>query len=273
MHKGWERALVTGASSGIGESFARILAARGTDLVLVARRAVVLDALADEMRDRHGVEVEVIPADLTDADQIRTIEARLMMRDRPIDLLVNNAGGGTPGPGYFFKHDLDLLENQMVLNAVSVMRLTHAALSSMTDLGRGNVIQVSAGVGFYPTPWGATYAASKAFVTSLSRAVEFELAGTDVHVTAVCPGFTRTEAPARNGFNEGNIPKRLWADPEEVVEAALDAAAKGKPMVSPAFVNKVAAAFGSHFPNVMLRAAGKLGPLRKAAEGTQKASV
>jgi short-subunit dehydrogenase len=136
----------------------------------------------------------------------------------------------------------------------------------MTETGRGNVIQVSAGVGFYPTPWGATYAASKAFVNSLSRAVEFELDGTGVHVTSVCPGFTRTEAPARNGFTEKNIPRRLWADPEEVVRAALDAAAASKPLVSPTLVNKVASVFGAHFPNVMLRAAGRLRPLRSAAD-------
>ncbi|MEA2447966.1 MAG: uncharacterized protein QOK47_1603 [Actinomycetota bacterium] len=272
MEAKWERALVTGASAGIGEAFARELAARGTDLVLVARRADLLHRLGEELKGRHGIDVEVMPADLTDGEQLRSVEVRLTFGP-PVDLLVNNAGGGTPGPGHFHAHDPDLLEGQVLLNAVSVMRLTHAALRSMTKAGRGNVIQVSAGVAFYPTPWGATYAASKAFVNSFSQAVDFELAGSGVHITAVCPGFTRTEGPGRNGFSERNIPSRLWADPEEVVLDALTAAADGKSLVSPTLVNKIAATFGSHFPKVMTRAAGKLRPLKKAAEAKEQTSL
>ena len=269
MAQRWERALVTGASSGIGEAFARRLAQMGSDLVVVARRDDLLSALAEDLGERHGVEVEVLKADLTDPSQLREVEDRLVARDRPIDLLVNNAGGGAGlGPGYFFKQDRDGLEEQAFLNALSVLRLTHAALGAMTATGRGHVIQVSAGVAFYPTPWGATYAASKAFVNSFSRAVDHELQGTGVHVTAVCPGFTRTEAPARNGFNESNIPSRLWSDPEEVVDAALAAAANGKPIVSPSLVNKIGASVGGHFPGMMLKAAGRLGPLKAKAQST-----
>ena len=260
----WDRALVTGASAGIGEAFARELAARGTNLVLVARRKDRLHELADELMQTHRIDAEVLVADLTERERLALVEERLGDESAPVDLLVNNAGGGRPGPGAFYGHERDLVENQMILNAVSVLRLTHAALSSMTERDRGAVIQVSAGVGFYPTPWGATYAASKAFVNSLSRAVAFELAGTNVTMTTVCPGFTRTEAPLRNGFNEKNIPSWWWTDPEVVVRDALEGAARGKTVVSPTFVNKANALFGSHFPRVMTRLAGSLKPMKKS---------
>ncbi|HWL65927.1 MAG TPA: SDR family NAD(P)-dependent oxidoreductase [Actinomycetota bacterium] len=260
----WQRALITGSSAGIGEAFARELAAHGTDLVLVARREPLLKELAVELERSHGVSVEVLPADLTDADQCRAVERRLSSPLEPIDLLVNNAGGGDPGAGAFVAHDRDAVEKQAILNALSVLRLTHAALTSMKEQGRGNVIQVSAGVGFYPTPWGATYAASKAFVNSFSQAVDFELGRGDVRVTSVCPGFTRTEAPARLGFSEDNVPRFLWTDPETVVAAALEGAASGKTLVSPTIVNQIASSVGMRVPKVMLKMAGRFRPLRES---------
>lgn len=258
MGRQWQRALITGASAGIGEAFARELAARGTDLVLVARRKEFLEEVAGDVRDRYGVIAEVIVADLTDREQLAEVEARLADEDSPIDLLVNNAGGGEPGAGRFVRHDRDLIENQAMLNAVSVLRLTHAAVGAMTQRGRGNVIQVSAGVAFYPTPGGATYAASKAFVNSFSQAVGLELEKTGVHITTVCPGFTRTDGPKRNGFSEDNIPSWWWTDPDVVVRDALEGARRGKAVVSPTWVNKFNARFGAHFPNVMSKRARKL---------------
>ncbi len=265
MERLWRRALVTGASAGIGEAFARELAARGSDLVLVARRAHLLKQIAEELQERHGVSAEVHVADLTDRSQLAHVEGRLEDETAPIDLLVNNAGGGQTGPGPFVDYDRDLIENQAMLNAMSVLRLTHAALRGMTNRGDGNVIQVSAGVAFYPTPWGATYAASKAFVNSFSQAVDFELRGSGVRITTVCPGFTRTDGPTRNGFTEENIPSWWWTDPEVVVRDALAGAARGKRVVSPTFVNKFNARFGTHFPNAMLRFSGNFRPLRKRA--------
>ncbi|MDQ3985627.1 MAG: SDR family NAD(P)-dependent oxidoreductase [Actinomycetota bacterium] len=257
----WTRALVTGASSGIGKAFARGLAAQGSDLVIVARRDTLLEEVASDLARRERVKVEPIRADLTDAGDLSRVEARLGADDKPVDLLVNNAGGGPPGPGSFAGHDRDAVERQAFLNALSVLRLTHAALSAMTDRGHGHVIQVSAGVAFYPIPWGATYAASKAFVNSFSQAVNYELKDTTIGVTTVCPGFTRTAAPARNGFDETNVPSFLWADPEEVVRAALAGAARGRAMVSPGLVNKMAATFGAHFPGVMVRLSRRFRPL------------
>ena len=265
MRQEWHRALVTGASSGIGAAFGRELAARGADVVLVARRKELLHELADDLMERHGVAAEVIVADLTVREQLAKVEERIADESAPIDLLVNNAGGGEPGLGRFVRHDRDLLENQAILNAVQVLRLTHAAATVMAERGRGNIIQVSAGVAFYPTPMGATYAASKAFVNSFSQAVGFELERSGVDITTVCPGFTRTDGPKRNGFSEKNVPSWWWTDPEVVVREALDGALRGKAVVSPTWVNKVNARLGSHFPTAMVRIAGRFAPLRKDA--------
>lgn len=254
----WNRALVTGASAGIGAAFARELASRGIPLILVARGRERLGSLRSELVRQHCVEVELLPSDLSTKDGIETVERRLEDDRLPaIDLLVNNAGGsmGT-GRGPFVKHDRAMLEGQAVLNAVSVMRLTHAAVSAMRRRGAGNIIQVSAGTAFYPVPYGAVYGASKAFVNSLSEAVDFELRGSGVRVTAVCPGFTRTEAPARNGFTEDNVPGWWWSDPEEVVKVALSGASRSRALSSPKAVNRVNASLGRHFPRLLMRLAG-----------------
>ena len=242
----WRRAVVTGASSGIGESFARRLAAQGSDLVIVARREERLERLAAELRRSHGVEVEVCVADVTDVDQLARVERLLTDDLRPVDLLVNNAGGqDVVAP--FSTRTADDLQKEAVLNALVVLRLTHAALRGMTTRNMGDIIQISSAVAFYPLPDGATYAASKAFVNSLSEAVNRELQGTGVRITVVCPGFTRTAIPARLGFNETNIPRRLWQDPEAVVEVGLRAAARGKTVVS-GLMNKVGAAMAYYLP-------------------------
>ena len=251
----WSRALVTGSSSGIGEEFARRLAAQGAALVVVARREHLLDQLAEELRARHSVDVEVLPADLTRAEEIAKVEERLADDAKPVDLLVNNAGGGTTR-ARFIDHDPNHVDDVALLNALAVHRLTHAAASAMVRRGRGHVLQVSAGVALYPVPGGATYAASKAFVNSFSQAVNRELAGTGVGVSTVCPGFTRTEAPARIGFDESTIPSLLWADPDEVVEAGLRAATKRRPLVFPTTLDRIGAVLLRHLPTALVLAIG-----------------
>ena len=183
-------ALVTGASSGIGEHLARLLAERGHDLVLVARDASRLAALAKELEGAFDATAQVLPADLTDADQLRVIEDRCHDRSAPIDVLVNNAGFGTFGP--FHTLDLDTELREIQLNVVALVRLTHAAASEMVPRGRGGILNVSSLAGFQPGPSNATYSATKAFVTSFTEAVHEELKGTGVTVTVLCPGFTRT---------------------------------------------------------------------------------
>ena len=250
---------MTGASAGIGESFARELASRGTDLVLVARREEALGEIAADLRRRHGVDVEVLVADLTESAALAKVEERVARDDKPVDLLVNNAGGSPPGGrGSFASRSVDVLHDQAVLNAVAVMRLTHAAVRGMTTRGGGNVIQVSAGTAFYPVPYGSVYAASKAFVNSFSQAVNHELDGSGIAITTVCPGFTRTEAPRRIGFSHENVPSWWWSDPDEVVLSALVGAAKSKPVVSPKWVNRLNALFGGHFPRGMMKLSARI---------------
>jgi short-subunit dehydrogenase len=244
----WERALVTGASEGIGEAFARELAARGTDLVLVARRGGVLGRLAGELRTEHAVEVEVIAADLTEPHALLGVEMRLQDGDRPIDLLVNNAGGASQHRP-FLELEREPLARDAYLNALTLLRLTHAAARAMANRGGGNVLNVSAGVGFYPLPGAAAYGASKAFVNSLSEALGYELRDSGVHVTAVCPGFTRTRAQRRLGLNVDRVPGPLWMEPQQVAARALRTAARGRPLSNLSWIGALNAFVGRHLPH------------------------
>src|SRR5260221_7653734 len=172
-------ALVTGASAGIGTAFATRLAARGDGVVLVARDRARLDELAGVLAGRHGVATEVLVADLTDPGQLASVEARLGDRERPIDVLVNNAGFGTNGR--FADLDRDTEAREIGLNVVALVRLTHAALAPMIGRGSGGVLNVSSLAGGPPTPSNATSRATKAFVTSFTQSAPEEGLGTGVH--------------------------------------------------------------------------------------------
>jgi uncharacterized protein len=243
----WDRALVTGASEGIGEAFARELAGRGTDLVVVARRREVLDRLAADLEAEHGIDVEVIAGDLTDPGLITTVEQRLAAAERPIDLLVNNAGGASQHRP-FLELDRDRLAGDASLNSLSLLRLTHAAAQAMASRGGGNVINVSAGIAFYPLPGAAAYGASKAFVNSLTEALDYELRDKGVRLTAVCPGFTRTGAQRRLGMKVDWVPETLWLEPEQVAARALRAAARGRAVASLSRIGALQAFLGRHLP-------------------------
>ena len=243
--------LVTGASSGIGMAFARRLAARGDDLVIVARSEGKLKELADEIQAGLGREVEVLAADLTLADDVGRVEQRLQSDDRPVELLVNNAGFGTAGR--FFELPVGREDEEIRLNVLALMRLTHAALPGMLRRGHGGVINVSSVGGFQPGPRNATYSATKAFVTSFSEAVHEELRGTGVQLLALCPGFTRTEFGQRGGFDTEHIPKMAWQTPEAVVDAALAAIEKGKALCVPGLGNKAAASMVHLAPRGLVR--------------------
>ena len=243
----WERALVTGASEGIGEAFARELAARGSDLVVVARRRERLEQLSAELAAQHDIEVEVLAADLTDPSAVAAVEARLGDSDRPIDLLVNNAGGASQHRP-FLELDREGLASDAYLNALALLRLTHAAAQAMARRGHGNMINVSAGIAFYPLPGAAAYGAAKAFVNSLSEALDYELRDSGVRLTAVCPGFTRTGAQRRLGMNVDWVPRAWWTDPQEVAVAALRAAAHGRAVSSLTTVGRLNALLGRNLP-------------------------
>ena len=247
----WSTALVTGASSGIGRETCRQLAAAGTDLVLVARDTERLEALAKELGEAHGVTCEVLPADLSDAAQLAVVEARVASTDRPVDLLVNNAGFGTYGK--LADLDVDGEEREVAVNVLAVVRLTHAAVGPMLARGRGTIVNVSSVAGLQATPGNATYGASKAFVATFSEAVHEEVAGTGVTVTAVLPGFTRTEFQERAGIQGREIPGPLWQTVEECVTEALAAARAGKAWVVTGRLNKLAAIAAGTAPRGLRR--------------------
>jgi uncharacterized protein len=231
-------ALVTGASIGIGRRFATALAARGYDIVAVARNADQLKQLASEL----PTECEVLPADLTEEAELAEVEARLRRSDRPVDLLVNNAGFGNTGK--FAELDLETEESQIRLNVLALVRLTHAGLPSMVERRTGGVINVSSIASFQPAPGNAVYGATKAFVTSFSLALREEVQREGVKVLVVCPGATRTEWQARAGYQESSIPQFAWQEPEQVVSASLKAFDRGAAMCTPGLPNK-ALAFGT----------------------------
>jgi hypothetical protein len=231
----WQRALVTGASSGIGEAFTRELAARGTALVLVARNAEKLDALAAGLRAEQGVAVEVLPADLTTDEGCGAVCDRLRANEEPVDLLVNNAGVGTSGA--FGEIPLAREMQLLRLNVSALVQLSHAAVTAMKTRRHGGVVNVSSLTGFQPYPFGATYGASKAFVNSFSKALHTELADHGVKVLALCPGFTRTSFQSSAGIARTPIPGWLWLQPEDVARAGLAALGSGRAIrvVGPAF--------------------------------------
>ena len=233
---GLRRALVTGASTGLGAVFAAALAGQQYDLTIVARNRERLEALAERLRRSHGVAVEVLVADLTQAVALRTVEERVA-KDYALELLVNNAGFGTTGP--FATLDPDREEAEILLNVIALVRLTRAALPGMIARNRGAIINVSSMAAFVPGPYDATYGATKAFVNSFTEALYEELRGTRVHVQALCPGFTHTEFQQRAGLDVSALPAYIWMTPEAVVEASLAALRRGQIVCVPGLMNRL----------------------------------
>ncbi len=217
-------ALVTGATAGIGAAFARQLAARGDDLVLVARDEARLDALADSLPTK----VEVLAADLATDEGCARVEWRC---GEGVDLLVNNAGLGTKGA--FHEVPREAEEHQLRLNVRAVLRLAHAALPPMVERGSGAIVNVSSVAGFAPGTRGATYSASKAWVTNFSESLHLQYGARGVRVLALCPGFTRTEFHQRAEMDVSGIPDRMWLAADDVVRAGLADLAAGKAVSVP----------------------------------------
>jgi short-subunit dehydrogenase len=215
-------ALVTGATSGIGLGFARRLASDGYDLVLVARDERRLEALADELR-AGGIGVEIIAADLGARDQLAVVEGRLHDHERPIDMLVNNAGFSINQR--FVGGDVEAEQSLIDVMVTPVMRLSHAALPGMVERGRGAVINVSSVAGFLPF---STYSASKSWVTFFTQSLATELEGTGVRALALCPGFVRTEFHERAGIDIDRSNDIWWLEVGAVVEQAMDDLRRGK---------------------------------------------
>ena len=246
------RALITGASAGIGAEFARQLAADGRDLVLVARNRERLDDLATELRNANGIDVEVITADVSDRDDVDRLAVRLRQDDRPIDVLINNAGFGV-GSG-FTRSRLEDEQAMIDVMITAVMRLSHAAIPGMIERGHGAVIVVSSIAGWLPR---GTYSAVKAWATVFSEALAGQLEGTGVHAMAVCPGYTHTEFHERADIDVSTAPEWMWLTPQEVVGQALVDLQAGRVISVAGTQYKGLSAIAQSLPRPLLRRAMK----------------
>jgi short-subunit dehydrogenase len=246
-------ALITGASSGLGAEFARQLAQRGADLVLVARDGEALEEVAAGLRGSAGAQVEVLVADLTVARQRDKVVKRLEDAERPIEVLVNNAGYGLPLA--FERNDIEDEARHLAIHVEAPMRLAHAALGSMLARGSGRIINVASVAGFIPR---GTYGAVKAWVVSFSRWANVRYAPRGVTVTAVCPGFVHTNFHERLGLPPGQegIPSPLWLNAADVVRDALRDSARGKAVSIPSLRYKLVIGLSRLVPtSLVVRAA------------------
>ena len=245
-------ALVTGATAGIGLEFARQLAARGHDLVLVARDTARLETVAGDLQATYGVGAEVLTADLVDRDQLAMVEERVASLDRPVDLLVNNAGFGLKKR--FGDNDVEQEQAMLDVLVVAVMRLSHAALGAMSARGRGGIINVSSVAAFLPR---GSYSAAKAYVNSFGAWASGEYRPKGVTVTTLCPGFTKTEFHERMGVRRGT--SFLWMEPEPLVTRALADFDKGRAFSIPGAQYKAIVALTKLIPSRALQGYQSMG--------------
>jgi hypothetical protein len=237
---GQDITLITGASIGIGEAFARRVAREKRAVALVARSADRLEAVAGKLRSEHGVEAHVIPADLTANGAVGALADEIGRRGLTVDWLVNNAGFGTYG--LFHELPLEKELDEIRLNVSALVELTGRFLPAMVARRRGAVINVASVAGFSPGPYMATYCATKAFVKSFSEAIAAEVASTGVHVLCVCPGFTRTEFQQRADVDTSRIPSLAWMSADEVADQAVRAVGHRAVLVNGA-MNSLTATF------------------------------
>ena len=247
-------ALVTGASSGIGEAFARALAARGFDLALVARRADRLEVLAAELSARHGITAFALPADLSLQGAEVTVLEAVEARGRHVDLLVNNAGFSIAQS--FADVPWSRQRDFLMTLVVTACGLAHGVIPGMVARGGGRIINVGSLAGFAPGVAGHTlYPGAKSLMLTFSQALDAEYRRGGLKVTVVCPGFTQTEFAQANGTNTvmDEAPRRLFQTPDQVVAAALRANDKGRVVVVPGWHNAVAATLLHYLPQSLVR--------------------
>lgn len=236
-------ALVTGASSGLGTEYATQLAASGHALVLVARDEGRLTALASDLQSRYDIHTEVLVADLHTTAGRQLVAARLSGEKEPIRVLVNNAGYGISGD--LADSDTAAEIDHMVIHVQAPLELTKAVLPGMLSRGEGRVIVVSSVAGYLSR---GSYSAHKAWGLTLARSLNATYKKQGVHVSAVAPGFTRTEFHQRMGMNTSGIPGFLWLTPRAVVQASLKAVEAGRPVTIPGFTYKVLVAVSGLIP-------------------------
>ena len=245
-------ALITGGTAGIGAAFARTLAARGDDLVLVARNADRLSEMATELKERYAIGVETIAADLAVRDEVIGIAERLTSAERPIDMLINNAGFGVRTK--LTNPDTTPHEHAIDVMIRAVLILGAAAGRTMGQRGSGTIINVSSTAGYVAM---GNYSAIKAWVTTYTEALANELHGTGVNVTALCPGWVRTEFHERANINVRAIPDLLWLDADRLVADCLQDAAAGKVISIPSKRYKLLITIFDHLPHRTLRAVSR----------------
>lgn len=244
--KAW--ALVTGPTAGIGKAFATALAERGFGIVLVARDGARLAELAAELEARTGQPTEVLVADLADRAQLATVEDRLADTERPIEVLVNNAGFGLRGS--FTGSAVEDQQRMVDVLVTAVMRLSHAAAVAMRERGHGSIVNVSSVAGWMP---GGPYSAAKSWVTVFSEGLNGELASKGVRVLAVCPGFVHTEFHARAGMDMSGIPEWAWLDADDVVAQAFRDLAAGRSVSVTGVQYKTASTALQYLPRPLVR--------------------
>lgn len=247
-------AVITGASSGIGVSFARKLAAKGFDLLLIARRKERLESLGQELGAQYRITAEAFPADLSDAAALEAVAERV--GNAPdLGLLVNNAGFGTHG--YFFETDPARQIQMHLLHVIATARLSHAALANLVPRGAADtgIINVSSIAAFGTSPTNVSYCATKAWMNSFTEGLAVELSGrsSPVTVQALCPGFTLSEFHDVVGMERSTIPAWLWMPPDFVVEESLRGFARGKVIVIPGWRYKLMSSFMRVMPSALMR--------------------
>ncbi|MFF1252079.1 SDR family NAD(P)-dependent oxidoreductase [Pseudarthrobacter sp. NPDC058329] len=246
-------ALITGASAGLGSEFARQLAAQGCNLVLVARNRARLEQTAAALERRYGIRAEVLPADLTDDAGVAAVVGRLSDPQRPVGILINNAGIGLLHN--FEDNPISEEKKHLKLHGETAMELTHAALKGMLERGGGRIINVASIAAFLPR---GTYSAAKAWLVSFSRWANLTYRRRGVRVTAVCPGFTHTEFHDRMGMDKSVAPSWAWLNAERVVREGLADNQRGKAVSIPSKRYKLVAAVARVAPARLVA-----GPARK----------
>lgn len=252
MTSGKPIALITGATSGIGHEFAVQLARRGHDLVIVARDFARLQQVARDLSSTYAAHVETLVADLSDRGALQTVADRAADRDRPVDVLVNNAGFALKAP--FLEGELRDEEALLDVLVRAVLVLSHAAAPGMRERGRGSIINVSSVAGFLAS---GTYSAAKSWVTVFTEGLSTELAGTGVTATALCPGFTHTEFHARARLSRPG-PDFLWLEADQLVADCLDDVAKGRVVSVPSIQYKAVVGLLRVLPRSLVRGRGQL---------------
>jgi len=244
-------ALVTGATAGIGETFAEYLAEKKYNLVIVARDQARLDERATRWSTQYGIDVEIIRADLSTQEGISKVESRLRDDARPIEVLINNAGFGINKS--FLVSPLDSENELLEVLVRAPMRFMHVVLPQMKARNSGTIINVSSVAGWIA---GGTYSAAKSYLTVLTESLHTELSGTEVRVHALCPGFTRTEFHQRGQMKMSGLPSFMWLNAREVVDAAWKSADRGEVISVPGFQYKILSFLSQYAPRPLVRKLG-----------------